>query len=80
MLPRSDKLRSAKTEEERERIMMDYAANMSRLNDALEKQKQQQLAECRRKMVDRRRSRRKELHNAHIAEAQGKALFCLGRY
>ena len=67
-----ERLKEAKTQEEKERIMNDYAGNMGRLNDALEKQKQSHLAELRQKMLDRRRKTRKELHNSHISEAQGR--------
>ena len=64
------KLAQAKTDQEKEKIMMDYANNMSKLNVALEKQKQQQMAELREKLLERRRQRKKNLHHQHIAEAQ----------
>jgi hypothetical protein len=66
----ADKLARAKTEQEKEKIMVDYANNMTKLTSALEKQKQQQLADLREKLLDRRRQRKKKLHHEHIAEAQ----------
>ena len=45
----------AKSEEERQKVLLDYAKNLHKYTDALEKQKQQQLEALRRKLVDRRR-------------------------
>lgn len=64
------KLIKAKSEEERQKILLEYAPNLHKYTDALEKQKQQQLEGLRRKLVDRRRQARKELHKAQIADAK----------
>lgn len=69
-----EKLKKAQTEAEKDRVLMDYAASMAKLTDELEKQKQRQLAEVREKMLERRRRHKKDLHNKHIAEAQGKVV------
>ena len=66
----SEKLAKAKTEQEAEKIMVKYADEMSKLNAALEKQKQRQLSDAREKLLDRRRQKKKGLHHQHIAEAQ----------
>ena len=68
------KLSKAKSEAEREKIMMEYTWNMSRLTDALEKQKQQQLTDLRARLLDRRRQRKKNLHKTHLAEAKSQGL------
>lgn len=61
----------AKTDAEKEKILMDHAANMAGLSDRLERQKQQQLDELREKLLEKRRRQKKDLHNKHITEAQG---------
>ena len=38
------KMKKAKTDEEREKIMLNYAENLQKLTDNLEQQKQKQLA------------------------------------
>merc|ERR550532_579983 len=68
------KLAAAQSDEEREKIMLEYAQNMQKLNDALEKQKQQQMEALRRKMLDRRRQEKKDMHRAHITEAKNLGL------
>ena len=50
---------NAKTDEEREKIMMEYANNLQKLTDALEKQKQSHLQKLRQELLDRRRQRKK---------------------
>ena len=57
-------------QQEKERIMLEYAENMTKLSNALEKQKQKQLEDTRQKLLDKRRQRKKNLHHQHIAEAQ----------
>ena len=47
------KLIKAKSEEERQKIVLEYAQNLHKYTDALEKQKQKALEETRRKLVDR---------------------------
>ena len=64
------KLAQAKNDQEKEKIMVEYANNMSKLNAALEKEKQKQMADMREKLLERRRQRKKNLHHQHIAEAQ----------
>ncbi|GFO26753.1 cytadherence high molecular weight protein 2 [Plakobranchus ocellatus] len=56
---------------EKERLILEYKQNMADLDQRLENQKQAQLEEIRAKLLNRRRRERKELHAAHIAEAQG---------
>ena len=53
---------SAKTDAEREKIMLAYANNLQKLTDALEKQKQQQLNTLRQELLDRRRQRKKVIY------------------
>lgn len=68
------KLQSASTEQEKEKIMMEYAKNLQHTNEALEKQKQQQLSALRKKLQDRRRQQKKDLHRKHIEEAKSHGL------
>ena len=56
---------SAKTDAEREKIMLEYANNLQKLTDALEKQKQQQLNALRQELLDRRRQRKKVITFTH---------------
>ncbi len=67
-------LEKAKTDAEREKIMMEHAQNLQKLTDALEKQKQQQMADMREKLLNRRRQRKKDLHRQHISEAKSLGL------
>ena len=50
---------NTKTDAEREQIMLEYANNLQKLTDALEKKKQQQLNKLRQELLDRRRQRKK---------------------
>lgn len=68
------KLSKCKTEEERDRLMMDYVVNMQKLNEAFEKRKRKQLDKLRKRLLDARRQRKKELHNKHVEEAKGQGL------
>ena len=68
------KLAKAKSDAEREKLIMDHAANMAKLTDTLEKQKQNQLAELRKKLLDRRRQAKKNLHKTHLTEAKAQGL------
>ena len=56
---------NAKTDAEREQIMLEYANNLQKLTDALEKKKQQQLNKLRQELLDRRRQRKKVIIFAH---------------
>ena len=56
---------------EAERLILDYKEKMSQLDEKLETMKQSQLEAIRAKLLNKRRRERKELHTAHIAEAQG---------
>ena len=56
------KLARAMTDEEREKVLMEYAANLHKFTDALEKQKQAQLEDLRQRMLERRRKQKKDLH------------------
>ena len=64
------KLRDAKNEEEREAIMLTYAQDMQKLTDGIERQKQAQLEELRKRLLERRRQAKKEMHRNHIGEAK----------
>jgi len=63
-------LAAANTEADREKIMAEYAQNLSKMTEALEQQKQQQLKALRERLLERRRKSRKELHRTHITEAK----------
>ena len=56
------KLARATTDEERERVLMEYAANLQKYTDALEKQKQSQLEDLRARLLEKRRKHKKDLH------------------
>ena len=47
-------------------IMMEYAGNLQKFTDALEKQKQQQLEDLRRRLLEKRRQKKKELHKQQV--------------
>ena len=59
---------------ERDRILLEYANNVQKLNDALEKQKQKQLEKIRKELIERRRKNKKELQRSHISEARALGL------
>ena len=46
--------------------MMEYAANLQKFTDALEKQKQQQLEDLRRRLLEKRRQNKKDLHKTQV--------------
>ena len=64
----------ATTDEEKEAVMMEYANNVQKLTEALEKQKQQQLAALQKTLLEKRRKDKKDLHRAHIAEAKAEGM------
>ena len=68
------KLAKGKSDEESEKLMMDYSQNLQKMTDALEKQKQQQLEQIRKQLLDQRRKEKKELHKMHINEAKALGL------
>ena len=45
---------------------MEYAANLQKFTDALEKQKQQQLDDLRRRLLEKRRQKKKEVHKQQV--------------
>ena len=49
-------------------VMLEYAANLQKFTDALEKQKQQQLEDLRRRLLDKRRQHKKDLHKQQVRE------------
>lgn len=55
------KLARSKQEQEKEMIMMEYASNMQKLNEAFEKRKRKQLDKLRKRLLDARRHKKKEL-------------------
>ena len=65
------KLAAANTEEEKEKIMLEYAQNMQKLNDALERQKQQEMEALRRRLLDRRRQDKKvrKMRNSYFVNS-----------
>ena len=63
-------LSKAKSEEDRDKLMLDYAVKLQKLTDSLEKQKQAHLDKTRQKLLERRRQMKKDLHRAHISEAK----------
>lgn len=68
------KLSKVKSEQERDKVMVDYANNMQKLNESFEKNKQNQLDTLRQKLLEQRRQKKKDLHRKHIGEAQGQGL------
>ncbi len=64
------RLRNAPSQEDQDRILLEYATKIQVLNDALEKQKQKELEQLRKKLLDHRRQKRKDLHHSHIMEAK----------
>lgn len=65
------KLARSKQEQEKEMIMMEYASNMQKLNEAFEKRKRKQLDKLRKRLLDARRHKKKELakwvkHKFHL--------------
>ncbi|XP_062603182.1 uncharacterized protein LOC134264959 [Saccostrea cucullata] len=64
------KLAKAKQEQEKEMIMMEYASNMQKLNEAFEKRKRKQLDKLRKRLLDARRHKKKELAKKHLSEAK----------
>lgn len=55
------KMARTKQEQEKEVIMMEYASNMQKLNEAFEKRKRKQLDKLRKRLLDARRHRKKDL-------------------
>ncbi|CAH1789583.1 unnamed protein product [Owenia fusiformis] len=68
------KLSEAQTQEEKERLLMEYAHQLQRSNDKLDAEKQRQMANLRKKLLDERRQKKKELHRNHITEAKSLGL------
>lgn len=64
------KLEKCDTVKEKDRLMAEYATNLQKVNDAFDKQKQQQLEKLRQKLLENRRSRKKELYRKHCAQAE----------
>lgn len=64
------KLARSKQEQEKEMIMMEYASNMQKLNEAFEKRKRKQLDKLRKRLLDARRHKKKELAKKHLSEAK----------
>ncbi|KAH3750553.1 hypothetical protein DPMN_185080 [Dreissena polymorpha] len=68
------KLEKCDTEKERDKLMADYAVNLQKVNDAFDKQKNQQLETLRKKLLESRRTRRKDLYRKHCEEAQAQGV------
>lgn len=68
------KLEKCETVKEKDRLMAEYATNLQKVNDAFDKQKTQQLESLRKKLLENRRSRKKELYRKHCAEAEEQGL------
>ena len=67
-------LAKSTSDAEREKIILEFANNLQKLADGIEKQKLKQLETLRRELLDRRRQKKKELHKSHIAEAKSHGL------
>lgn len=63
-------LMKARTEGEKERLMMQHAEDIQKLNEAFEKQKMKQLKAIRKRLMDQRRQKKKDLHKKHVGEAE----------
>lgn len=63
-------LLKARSEEEKERLMMQHAEDIQKLNEAFEKQKLKQLKNLRKRLMEERRQKKKELHKKHLNEAE----------
>ena len=68
------KLEKVQSEKERDRIMSDYAMNLQKVNDAFDKQKQMQLESLRKKLLENRRNKKKELYRKHCSEAEAQGV------
>ena len=64
------KLEKCETTKEKDRLMAEYATNLQKVNDAFDKQKTQQLENLRHKLLESRRSRKKEMYRKHCSEAE----------
>ncbi|XP_070551144.1 golgin subfamily A member 6-like protein 25 isoform X1 [Ptychodera flava] len=69
-----EKLSRAKSDDERARIIAEYADQVQRLSEKLEKEKQEQLTRLRQQMRDRRKRRKEDLHRQQVAEAKREGL------
>lgn len=68
------KLEKVQSVKDRDRIMDDYARNLQKVNDAFDKQKTMQLETLRKKLLDNRRNRKKELYRRQCAEAEAQGV------
>jgi hypothetical protein len=64
------KLQDANNDTEREKILLEYATNLQKVTDGLEKQKRHSLESLRQKLLNRRRQAKKDLHKKHIEETK----------
>jgi len=64
----------ARSDADREKLMLTHAADMAKLTETLEQQRLQQHAGLRQKLLDKRRKQRKDLHIQHISEARSLGL------
>jgi len=64
------KLEKCESEKEKDRLMKEYATNLQKVNDAFVKQKNQQMDNLRKKLLEGRRNRKKELYRRQCQEAE----------
>ena len=68
------KLEKVDTQKERDRLMTEYAVNLQKVNDAFDKQKQQQLETLRKRLLEERRNKKKALYRKQCEEAQAQGV------
>ena len=68
------KLEKVDNEKERDRLMSEYAVNLQKVNDAFDKQKQQQLESLRKRLLEERRNKKKALYRKQCEEAQAQGV------
>ena len=68
------KLEKVDNEKERDRLMTEYAVNLQKVNDAFDKQKQQQLESLRKRLVLERQNKKKALYRKQCEEAQAQGV------
>ena len=68
------KLEKVDNQKERDRLMAEYAVNLQKVNDAFDKQKQQQLESLRKRLLEERRNKKKALYRKQCEEAQAQGV------
>nr|XP_002123735.5 trichohyalin-like [Ciona intestinalis] len=65
-----EKLKKCSTDEEKEKVMMEYATKIHKVTEGLEQEKQTRLSDLRGKLARERQRRKKELFEKHKREAE----------